>query len=59
VSTFETKAYIAYYYTLFEAATTMNASNKDEEIRWQVMVAMLEEFPRLREKVKNYLKNRA
>ncbi len=37
----------------------MNASNKDEEIRWQVMVAMLEEFPRLREKVKNYLKNRA
>ena len=29
--------------------------NKDE-IRWQVVKAMLDEFPTLRQKVKNYVK---
>jgi len=29
---------------------------KTEEIRWQVIKAMLDEFPALREKVKGYLK---
>jgi hypothetical protein len=27
-----------------------------EEIRWQVVKAMLDEFPTLRKKVKNYVK---
>jgi hypothetical protein len=27
-----------------------------EEIRWQVVKAMLDEFPTLREKVRNYVK---
>ena len=27
-----------------------------EEIRWQVVKAMLDEFPILRQKVKNYIK---
>jgi hypothetical protein len=31
-----------------------NHSNK-EEIRWQVVKAMLDEFPTLREKVRNYV----
>jgi len=34
----------------------MGASSKSEEIRWQVMKAMLDEFPVLKEKVKKYLK---
>jgi len=34
----------------------MNAQSKSEEIRWQVMKAMLDEFPVLKEKVKKYLK---
>jgi len=34
----------------------MPASLKNEEIRWQVIKAMLEEFPSLRDKVKKYLK---
>lgn len=32
-----------------------NPQNKDE-IRWQVVKAMLDEFPTLRQKVKNYVK---
>ncbi len=28
-----------------------------EEIRWQVVKAMLDEFPTLREKVRNYVKS--
>lgn len=32
-------------------------NNRDkEEIRWQVVKAMLDEFPTLRQKVKNYIK---
>jgi len=34
----------------------MSASSKNEEIRWQVIKAMLDEFPQLKEKVKVYLK---
>jgi hypothetical protein len=34
----------------------MDTSTKNEEIRWQVIKAMLDEFPTLKEKVKNYLK---
>jgi hypothetical protein len=34
----------------------MNSSSKNEEIRWQVIKAMLDEFPALKEKVKSYLK---
>jgi len=34
----------------------MNTGTKNEEIRWQVIKAMLDEFPTLKDKVKNYLK---
>jgi len=33
----------------------MNTRSKTEEIRWQVITAMLNEFPALKEKVKGYL----
>jgi hypothetical protein len=33
----------------------MNAHSKNEEIRWQVIKAMLDEFPSLKEKAKKYL----
>jgi hypothetical protein len=36
----------------------MNTRSKTEEIRWQVIKAMLNEFPALKEKVKSYLKER-
>jgi hypothetical protein len=32
------------------------ASNSKEEIRWQVVKSMLDEFPTLRKKVRNYIK---
>jgi hypothetical protein len=34
----------------------MSTQSKNEEIRWQVIKAMLDEFPTLKEKVKRYLK---
>ncbi|HVO36700.1 MAG TPA: hypothetical protein VMT01_00835 [Candidatus Acidoferrum sp.] len=34
----------------------MSAQQKNEEIRWQVIKAMLEEFPTLKQQVKAYLK---
>jgi hypothetical protein len=34
----------------------MNSQSKIEEIRWQIVEAMLNEFPTLKEKVKKYLK---
>jgi len=34
----------------------MNSKMKSEEIRWQVIKAMLDEFPTLKERVKSYLK---
>jgi len=33
----------------------MNTRSKTEEIRWQVLKAMLNEFPALKERVKSYL----
>jgi hypothetical protein len=33
----------------------MNMRGENDEIRWQVVKAMLDEFPTLREKVKNYI----
>jgi hypothetical protein len=33
----------------------MDVDEKNEEIRWQVIKAMLDEFPTLRKKAKNYL----
>jgi hypothetical protein len=34
----------------------MSAHSKNEEIRWQIIKAMLDEFPVLKEGVKEYLK---
>ncbi len=34
----------------------MNLYEKGEEIREKVIIAMLEEFPALKEKIRNYLK---
>jgi pyrroloquinoline quinone (PQQ) biosynthesis protein C len=34
----------------------MSKTSQTDEIRWQVIKAMLEEFPTLKERVKNYLK---
>jgi len=36
----------------------MRTQSKIEEVRWQVIKAMLEEFPTLKEKVKKYLKEK-
>jgi hypothetical protein len=33
----------------------MNTDLKSQEIRWQVIKAMLDEFPTLKEKVRDYL----
>jgi hypothetical protein len=33
----------------------MSVKSNSEEVRWQVIKAMLEEFPMLKEKVKSYL----
>ncbi len=35
----------------------MKSQIGDEEIRWQVVKAMLDEYPTLKEKVKNYVEN--
>jgi len=50
------KVYMVYCYTLYRMFEKMSARSKSEEIRWQVMKAMLDEFPMLKEKVKKYLK---
>jgi len=34
----------------------MGIESKSDEIRWQVLKAMLDEFPRLKEKAQKYLK---
>jgi len=34
----------------------MDIDQKGEEIRWQVIKAMLDEFPVLKERIKKYLK---
>jgi hypothetical protein len=36
----------------------MDVNAKTEKIRWQVVRAMLDEFPTLKEKVATYLKER-
>jgi hypothetical protein len=36
----------------------MNTQSKTEEIRWQVIKTMLDEFPTLKEKTKKYLKEK-
>ena len=56
MSFLEIKVYMVYYYTLYRMSEKMSARSKSEEIRWQVMKAMLDEFPTLKEKVKQYLK---
>jgi len=32
--------------------------NKNEEVRWQIIKAMLEEFPTLKKKVRDYLRKK-
>ncbi|MEM3536178.1 MAG: hypothetical protein QXF44_00215 [Candidatus Bathyarchaeia archaeon] len=36
----------------------MDTKTKNDEIRWQVVKAMLEEFPSLKERVRNYLQEK-
>ena len=38
------------------ASENMSANSRNEEIRWQVIKSMLDEFPTLKEKVKKYVK---
>jgi len=52
----EIKAYMVYCYTIFRMSENMGNSHKTEEIRWQVIKAMLDEFPVLKERVRNYLR---
>jgi len=56
MSFLEIKVYMVYCYTLYRMSENMSARSKSEEIRWQVIKAMLDEFPTLKEKVKKYLK---
>lgn len=36
----------------------LNMDQKSDDVRWLVIKAMLDEFPALREKVKDYLKGK-
>jgi hypothetical protein len=45
---------MVYYYIIFEIPA-MRSKAENEEIRWQVIKAMLDEFPELRGKTKKYL----
>ena len=56
ISLFEIKAYIVYCYMLYECLKNMGADSRNEDIRWQVIKSMLDEFPKLKEKVRRYLK---
>jgi hypothetical protein len=47
------KVYIVYCYVIFGIQIRKRGEN--DEIRWQVIKAMLDEFPTLREKVKVYI----
>jgi hypothetical protein len=52
------KVYMAYCYTILgKELQQMKRHKNTDEIRWQVVKAMLEEFPSLRTKVKEYLKS--
>ena len=39
-------------------AEMLNMNQKSDDVRWLVIKAMLDEFPALREKVKDYLKEK-
>lgn len=43
---------------LFRKQRNMDINSRNEEIRWQVIKAMLAEFPTLTERIKNYLEKR-
>ena len=47
---------MVYCYIIF--GNLMSVKQNGEEIRWQVIKAMLDEFPTLKEKTKKYLKKR-
>jgi len=49
------KAYIVYCYTIYRGVD-MHSNNNIEEVRWQVIKAMIEESPKLKEKLRQYLK---
>jgi len=46
---------MVYCYIIFWISETMKNEPRNEEIRWQVIKAMLDEFPTLKEKTKKYL----
>jgi uncharacterized membrane protein SirB2 len=50
------KVYIVYCYIIFGFIMLQKVEN--DEIRWQVVKAMLEEFPTLKEKVKAYIEEK-
>lgn len=54
----EIKVYMVYCYTIF-GTLELTKNLKNDEVRWQVIKAMLDEFPRLKEKVKDYLKEQS
>ena len=56
MSFLEIKVYMVYCYTLYRMFEKMSARSKSEDVRWQVMKAMLDEFPMLKEKVKKHLR---
>jgi hypothetical protein len=43
------------YYYMIVGKSMVRSKAENEEIRWQVMKAMLDEFPKLKEKTKKYL----
>lgn len=49
------KPYIVYCYSIFMAEGTVEMDKKNEKIREQIIVAMLEEFPTLKSRIKVYL----
>jgi hypothetical protein len=53
--TLKVKVYIIYCYTIFWGSSGMKAEPKTEEMRWQIIKAMLDEFPTLKEKTRAYL----
>jgi hypothetical protein len=54
ISVFEIKVYMMYYYLLL-LGLEMGVDSRAEEIRWQVIKAVLDEFPVLKERVRAYL----
>lgn len=49
------KLYIVSCYIILWISEIMKTELKNEEIRWKVIKAMLDEFPSLKEKAKKYL----